>query len=76
MSEDEFDTDFPSLEGKGTNDAETDCMNELIFHCSVIQECCQDNQKVKEAIEKFKTRSNNRWTDEQVEDFLKKELNL
>ena len=33
-------------------------------------------QRVKEAIKKFKSLSENRWTDKQIEEFLIKELNL
>ena len=37
---------------------------------------CLDKQKFKEAITKMKTRSENRWTDTQIEEFLLKELEL
>ena len=49
-----FEEEFPSLEGKGTDDIKVDCMNELIFHYTDIQKHCLDKQKVREAMEKFK----------------------
>lgn len=50
-----FEEEFPSLKGEGTNDMETDCMTELIFHSDIIEEYCLDKQRVKEVISKYGT---------------------
>jgi len=47
-----FEEQFPSLEGKGTDDMKTDCMNELIFHYTEIKEHCLDKQRVIDVLKK------------------------
>ena len=42
-----FEEEFPSLEGKGTDEMKIDCMNELIFHYKDIQKYCLDTFDLK-----------------------------
>lgn len=70
-----FEEQFPSLKGKEL-DSTGDDFKPYSFLAIVIQKHCLDKQRVREAITKFKSRSENRWTDGQVEDFLKQELGL
>jgi hypothetical protein len=76
----QFEKDFPDMTdflnfGKGTE------LNGVMLYGMYwgeedIQEFCISKTKVKEAIEKFSGRSNNRWTDKAIQDFLKMELGL
>ena len=65
-----FEEDFPSLNQLIGDDRVT-CVT-----ITEVSKSCLDKQKVKEAIEKMRQRSENRWTDKQIEDFLKQELGL
>jgi len=46
----EINKDFPSLVGKNTNDVETDCMTETIFHYKDIEKYTVDKKLVLMAI--------------------------
>jgi hypothetical protein len=46
------------------------------INIKVLEKDYLSKVKVKEAIEKFSGRSNNRWTDKAIQDFLKMELGL
>lgn len=56
--EQDFRKDFPSLEGKNCRKGEAAC--NLIFgkmyHSDVIENCCVDKQRLREAIEELKFR--------------------
>jgi hypothetical protein len=68
-----FNKKFPSLE-------KYDIMHnddyDFIFSRSEIAETCIDKQHILDVIAKFKSLSDNKWTDRQVEAFLTVELGL
>ena len=66
-----FEEQFPSLEHQASL-----MTGERTFNESTIQEHCLDKQRLIDALSKMKSRSENRWTDKQIEDFLLITLNV